>query len=603
MSFQDNCWDHFNCSHKECLVKIFSAANCWAVPTLRCRDEIVNDFSDKIKKCLNCSYYITKNTSDNHEAQLLQMIQCSFTEVANLKKAREEEKKSENPLKISEEKYRALIDKIQEGVFIVQGGKFYFVNDAFANMTGYTADELTGMEFYGLIATEHRKQLADRYYSRNPEDSVLREYKFDILHKDGSTLVAVCMNSGAFPFLGKIASIGTIKDVTDKKRAEQERQKLETRLQQSQKMEAIGTLAGGIAHEFNNLLMGILGNATLAMMNMDPSNPDYVRLQNIENNVQKGADLTQRLLGFAREGKFEVKTTDMNQMIRMTTESLGRTRKGITLSLSLQDDICKVDIDQGQIEQVLKDIYTNAWQAMPGGGTLYLKTENVILDESYIQPFSVTPGNYVKISITDTGVGMDQETQKRIFDPFFTTREKGRGTGLGLPSAYGIIKNHDGFINVYSEKGHGTTFAFYLPATDKTSAGAMTTPETIVKGTGKVLLVDDEPVILDVGSQLLERLGYDVITARNGKEAIDLFQHCKEETALVILDMIMPVMGGSETFDRLKSEYPEVKVLLSSGYSVDGQASDILRRGCNGFIQKPFNLEQLARKISDILSA
>ncbi len=512
-----------------------------------------------------------------------------------------ERKTAEVLVQASEEKYRALVNNIQDGVFILQDSKLIFVNEALASMIGYSVEEMTDLEFLPLIAPEYRQLTVDRNRKRLAGETVESEYEFDILHKDGSTRLTVNMNIGTFSFRGKIASLGTVKDITDKKRAVQDRQKLENQLQQAHKMEAVGTLAGGIAHDFNNLLMGILGNATLTLMNLDSSHPGYDRLKNIEKYVQSGADLTRQLLGFARGGKFEVKPTNLNELIQRTSDMFGRTKKEITISSSLQEDIWTVDVDRSQIEQVLLNLYVNAWQAMPAGGNLHLQTANKTLDDSYIQAFSVIPGNYVKFSITDTGVGMDSNTQKRVFDPFFTTKEKGRGTGLGLASTYGIIKNHGGFINVYSEIGQGTTFTVYLPASKKTACLEKNICKPVVKGSGMVLLVDDEQMILDVGGQMLETLGYQVLTAPNGKEAIKLFELHQDHIVLVILDMIMPVMGGSETFDKLKSMHPNLKVLLSSGYAVDGQASDILKRGCNGFIQKPFNLEQLSQKTSDAL--
>ncbi len=512
-----------------------------------------------------------------------------------------ERKTAEVLIKASEEKYRALVNNMQDGVFILQGSKIKFANDALACMLGYCVAEMADLDFLPLIAPEYREVTADRYQKRQAGESVESEYELDLLHKDGSTRLTVNLNIGLINYQGKTASLGTIKDITDKRRAAQDRKKLESQLQQAHKMEAIGTLAGGIAHDFNNLLMGILGNATLTLMNMDPGHPGYDRLKNIEKYVQSGADLTRQLLGFARGGKFEVRPTNLNDLIQQTSEMFGRTKKEITISLNLQNDIWTVAVDRGQIEQVLLNLYVNAWQAMPGGGNLHLQTANVTLDDSYIQAFSVIPGNYVKFSITDTGVGMDSDTQKRVFEPFFTTKEKGRGTGLGLASAYGIIKNHGGFINVYSEKGSGTSFTVFLPASAKTASTEKTAPQPVLKGSGTVLLVDDEQMILDVGSQMLGKLGYQVLTAPNGKEAVKLFERHKDRVVLVILDMIMPVMGGSETFDKLKSMQPTLKVLLSSGYAVDGQASDILKRGCNGFIQKPFNLEQLSRKTSEAL--
>jgi PAS domain S-box-containing protein len=539
----------------------------------------LESFPEKIKRCLDCSWFQQAKTPEILEAMLNQLI----------------------GLHISEEKYRTLVNNIQDGVFILQDERFRFVNEAMALMIGYSVEEMMGMEFLSLIAPEYRQRVADRYLRRQAGETVENEYEFDILHKDGSTRLTVNMNIGVFSYRGKTASFGTIKDITDKKRAELERTKLESQLQQVHKMEAIGTLAGGIAHDFNNLLMGILGNATLTLMNMDPAHPGYERLKNIEKYVQSGADLTRQLLGFARGGKFMVEPTNLNELIQRTSEMFVRTKKGITISTSLQKDLWTVDVDRSQIEQVLLNFYVNSWQAMPAGGNLHLRTANEILDSSCIQAFSVIPGNYINFSVTDNGVGMDSNIRKRVFEPFFTTREKGRGTGLSLSSAYGIIKNHGGFINVHSEKGRGTSFTVYLPESKKSAAIEKDIRETVVNGSGMVLLVDDEQMILDVGGQMLEKLGYQVLTAPNGKEALNLLERHHDQIVLIILDMIMPIMDGSETFDKLKSMYPDTKVILSSGYAVDGHAADIMKRGCNGFIQKPFNLKQLSRKMAGIL--
>ncbi len=236
-------------------------------------------------------------------------------------------------------------------------------------------------------------------------------------------------------------------------------------------MEALGTLAGGIAHDFNNLLMGIQGNISLALLGMDSTYPNYKRMKTIENHVQSGAQLINQLLGFARGGKYEVKPTDLNNLVKKSSDIFGRTRKEIEIHRKYQKDIWTVEADQCQIEQTLLNLYVNAWQAMPDGGCLYLQTENVFLDEDYVKPHNLESGNYAKISITDTGIGMDEETKERIFDPFFTTKEMSgdKGTGLGLASAYGIIANHHGFIDVFSKKGEGSTFNIYLPVSEKGS--------------------------------------------------------------------------------------------------------------------------------------
>jgi two-component system cell cycle sensor histidine kinase/response regulator CckA len=398
-----------------------------------------------------------------------------------------------------------------------------------------------------------------------------------------------------------IGIIGFILDVTDLKKAEEEKRKLQEKLVRSEKMEAIGTLAGGIAHDFNNLLMGIQGRVSLLLIDINPSHPHYEHITGIEKSVENATNLTKQLLGFARGGKYEVKSTDINMLVQKSAEMFGRTRKEIALYIKHQEGVCIAEVDKSQIEQVLLNLYLNAWQAMPGGGELYVKTENITLDEDFIQSNRVEPGNYVKISITDTGVGIDKNIQKKIFDPFFTTKECGSGSGLGLASAYGIVKNHGGTIEVMSEKGSGSTFNIYLPATEKCISEDEKLDSKISKGSETILLVDDEDMFLDIGQLMLQNLGYTVMTAQNGRQAVTQFTEHQTEINMVILDIIMPHMGGSETYDKLKEINPEIKILLASGYSIEGQATEILNRGCNGFIQKPFNLSQLSQKIREIL--
>jgi len=306
-------------------------------------------------------------------------------------------------------------------------------------------------------------------------------------------------------------------------------------------------------------------------------------------------------LGFARGGKYEVRPTDLNELVMMSSKMFSRTKKEITIQSKYQEGLWAVEVDQGQIEQVLLNFYVNAWQAMPGGGKLFIQTKNVILDETYANLFKLAPGKYVKITVMDTGVGMDESTIQRVFDPFFTTQEMGRGTGLGLASAYGIIKNHGGVIYVYSEIGEGTTFNIYLPASEKEITKEKRPLEEVLKASGTILLVDDEEMIVDVGGQMLEKLGFEVLIAGSGKEAMEVYKKNRDRIGIVILDMIMPDMGGGETYDKLKEINPDIKVLLSSGYSINGQATEILDRGCNGFIQKPFDMEKLSHSIRKII--
>jgi PAS domain S-box-containing protein len=385
-------------------------------------------------------------------------------------------------------------------------------------------------------------------------------------------------------------SVLVINDVSDRKR-------METELRQAHKIEAIGTLAGGIAHDFNNLLMGIQGYTSLMLFDMNTNHPFHDKLKRIEDQVRSGAELTKQLLGFARGGRYEVKVADMNEIMDKTSAMFGRTKKEISVHRRFDENLWAVEVDRGQIEQVLLNLYVNAWQAMPNGGNLYLETANVVVDKEYMKPYSVKIGRYVKVSVTDTGVGMDEKTKERVFDPFFTTKEMGRGTGLGLASTYGIVKGHKGIINVYSEKGNGTTFTIYLPASNKEIIKEETIPLDVMKGEGTILLIDDENTILDVSRELLEMLGYRVCVARSGREAIEIYKAQKDTIDLVILDMIMPSMGGGETFEYLKQINCDVKVILSSGYSINGKAKEIMDRGCRSFIQKPFQVHELSERI------
>jgi signal transduction histidine kinase/ActR/RegA family two-component response regulator len=399
-----------------------------------------------------------------------------------------------------------------------------------------------------------------------------------------------------------VGQSGVAQDITERKQTEETKAKFEVQLHQAQKFEAISTLSGGIAHDFNNLLMGIQGNVSLIALDMETSHPHWEHIQAVEEYIRSAASLTRQLLGFTKNGKYEVKPVDMNELVLSSSALFGRTKKEIRIHTECQALSPVVEADRKQIEQVLLNMYINAWQSMPlGVGDLYLKTETVDLDEAECKPNQIKPGQYVKVSITDTGSGMDEVTQKQVFNPFFTTKEKGRGTGLGLASAYGIIKNHEGMITVYSKVGHGTTFNIYLPASDKEAHRDVSLKDAIIKGSETILLVDDEEMIIDVTQTILERLGYRVVVAREGQEAVKKIADIGKKIDLVILDMIMPGMDGGTTFDRIREIQPRIPVLLSSGYTADGQAHKIMSKGCNGFIQKPYDISELSNKIRYVL--
>jgi len=366
-------------------------------------------------------------------------------------------------------------------------------------------------------------------------------------------------------------------------------------------MEAIGTLAGGVAHDFNNLLMVIQGNVSLMLLDTPPNHPHHDMLKMIEKQVNSGSKLTSQLLGYARKGRYEIKPINLNSLVEETSEVFGRTRKNISIHRDLAPDLLTCQADQGQIQQVLMNLFVNAADAMPMGGNLHLKTNNVTYKEIKGRFYTPNPGDYLMLTVSDSGMGIDSKNLDRIFDPFFTTKELGRGTGLGLASVYGIVKGHDGYIEVESDKGRGATFKVYLPASGKRAQNIEKPTGPIPKAIGSILLVDDEKAVLEVGEKFLKVLGYKVFPAQSGDEAIETFKKYLGSIDLVILDMIMPQMGGGEVYDQLKQISPKVKVLLSSGYSIDGEASNIMSRGCNGFIQKPFDILQLSQSIRAIL--
>jgi two-component system, cell cycle sensor histidine kinase and response regulator CckA len=466
---------------------------------------------------------------------------------------------------------------------------------------GYTRDEAIGRNLDELITrkkvVDEAKLLTRHILSGNkisPREMV--RYR-----KDG-TDVNVIVSGSPIIIDGELQGVVAIYiDITEIKQLEEEKKRLGLQLQHAQKMEAIGTLSAGMAHNFNNLLMAIQGNASLMLLKTDLGHPNYVRLKNIEKAVESGSKLNSQLLGYAREGRYEVKLLDINQLVTEILDTFAVTKRELRLHRELAEDIWTIMGDKGQLDLVMLNLFINAAEAMPRGGNFFVKTEKATDQSLNDKPYHVKPGNYVLITLRDTGVGMDEKTMERIFDPFFTTKGLSEGTGLGLASVYGIIKAHKGYIDVKSKKGQGTTFSIYLPASGKKLKEEHERSSEIMPGPETVLLVDDEEMILDVGSQMLETLGYRVLTARGGKEALDVYRENIDSICIVILDMIMPDMGGDKTYERLKEINPAVRVLLSSGYSIKDRVHQIMLRGCDSFIQKPFRMKSISQKIREIL--
>ena len=506
-------------------------------------------------------------------------------------------KAAENALKESETLFRTLAEHAPMGISIMHSNfSFKYLNPRFVDIFGYTIADIPDKwtwfqkayadpKFRDEMMLYWQQELMD-----NQEEGNIRERTVMVRCKDGQEklvrIQAVIMAQGRH--------LLTYEDIT-------ERNQLEENLTQARKLESVGTLAGGIAHNFNNLMMSIQGYTSLMIQDMETSHPHYEQLKRIEAQIQRGADLTKELLGFAQGGRYQVKSMNINDLISKTSSIFSMAKKEFAVFSKLQENLWTVEADAGQMEQVLMNLYVNAWQAMPGGGDLFIETRNVRLVSDVTTEVSLPPGRHILVSIADTGMGMDENTKQRIFDPFFTTKEMGRGTGLGMAAVYGIIKGHGGAIHVESAPGQGTTFSIYLPAAGKTVLTKVITPHKTVKGKETILLVDDEPMNLDVTREMLESLGYKVYLAGSGHEALAAFMEKREEIDLVILDMIMAGISGSETFDRLRKIDPAVRVLLSTGYSLMGQAQEILDRGCNGFIQKPFHLQIFSEKVREML--
>ena len=515
-----------------------------------------------------------------------------------------ERKRNEQALVESERKYRNIIRTIEDGYYETDlDGNLTLTNQALCNMLGYAEEELLGKSTASCMDGTSDEAIKRSFRAVLDSSRSGKPLALQLRRKDGSlrfveTVVSAITNENDI----QIGFRGIARDITERINAEKERKAMEAKLQQSQRLESLGTLAGGIAHDFNNILMGIQGRVELMLHNIGDEHPHHHQLVQIKNYLHSAAGLTRRLLGFARGGKYEVRTLNLNALLDKSIKMFGPTKKEISIHCRSADNLPPIEADASQIEQVLLNMLVNAGQAMPKGGTITIETatRNIGMDEARFQ--DISPGDYIQLSISDNGKGMSMETMKKIFDPFFTTKPTGHGTGLGLAMAYGFIRNHAGAISVDSTIDKGTCFTLLLPASKKPLSLEEPLPHTVAKGSEIILLVDDEPMILEIGREILAALGYEVLTASSGKEAIDVYSRNRDQISLSILDMIMPHMSGGELFDRMAAINPQVKVLLASGYSIEGEAREILGRGCKGFIQKPFSISELSQKIRTILS-
>ena len=505
--------------------------------------------------------------------------------------------KAESALRDSEEKYRRLFEESKDMIYMTTpSGKFLDINPAGVSLLGYGSKE-------ELLQTNVREAYLngedrDRFLQIMSSEGFVRDLELQLKRKDGEILTILITSTAIRDPSGAITALrGIVHDIT-------ERRRLELQLFQSQKMESIGTLAGGIAHDFNNILSGILGYASFMREKIDVSHPFFSYIDIIQRGAKRAAELTSKLLAFARDGSFDVKPVNINRVVVETLSIIERTfEKSIEVKSVLADGLPTVEIDPVHIQQVLMNLVVNARDAMPNGGRLIVETGIRTFSGLQIRrEIEGAEGTYVVVSVEDSGQGMDKNLMQRIFDPFFTTKEKGRGTGLGLSMVYGVVRNHGGFIRVYSEPGQGSVFRVYLPVSGKPEiVSGEESNDRELRGNERILVVDDEEDIRTFLGEIFKEYGYQVELAENGRDALTLYGENKDRIDLVILDMIMPKLGGRETFLKLKEIDPHVRVLLSTGYSQNGKAQEIIGEGMLGFIQKPYQVNELLSKVRLIL--
>jgi PAS domain S-box-containing protein len=518
--------------------------------------------------------------------------------LGGLQKALSKEMEMGQNLRQSEERFRAAFRTSPDSIAIsgLADDRYVDINDGFTTMLGYDRDTVIGRTIAELniwVDPQNRLALIQALKAKG----VVNNMEVRLAAKDG-IVKTVLMSATLFDYQGLPHILSVTRDVTALKATERQ-------LQQAQKMEAIGVLAGGIAHDFNNILQVINGYTQLLTLEKNETDPDHAKLGEIEKAVGHAAQLVRQLLTFSRKAESKPVALDLNKEIISIRKILERTLpKMIDINLHLGRELAPVTADPVQIEQVLLNLGTNAADAMPDGGTLLIETENVTFtDDDLDRHVGARAGEYVLLSLSDTGEGMDKDIVENIFEPFFTTKEFGKGTGLGLASVYGIVKSYGGHISCYSEVGRGTTFKLYLPAAERLAAREeKNTDGDLPKGgTETVLLVDDEESIRTFAATVLGRFGYRVLTGASGEEALEVLGRTGGNIALVLLDLGMPGMGGHKCLQEIRKNNPSVKVLIASGYSMNGHVKKSLEAGAAGYIGKPYQMNVLLRKVREIL--
>jgi len=502
-------------------------------------------------------------------------------------------------LKKSEEKYRFLVEEINDVIYISdQKGHLTYISPVIESVTGFKASEIVGKHYSELVHHQDLEPLKDHF--REVLSGKQNQVEYRILTKDGGYRWIRASNRPIVENERTVGMRGIMTDITESRR-------LQERLSLAQRMESVGTLAGGIAHDFNNLLTTILGNADILLMEIDRSTPLYEGIRDIKEAGTKASSLTRQLLTFSRKDVIHPAVLNLNEVLAELGKMLKRLiREDIELSIATEPDLWDVYIDPTQLEQVIINLAVNARDAMPQGGKLIFETKNEELDEGYFRSHALegSPGPYVMLAVTDTGAGMDEKTKPRIFEPFFTTKEMGKGTGLGLATVYGIVKQNNGFIWVYSELGKGTTFKIYFPKWEKgksstTRLGSLDRAE--LRGSETILIVEDDPMLLKVAGNMLRQYGYEAIEVGDGREAMRIAEEFEGSIDLLLTDVIMPGMGGRDLAEKMKSKRPGIKIIYMSGYTDNTIVHNGALEEDVVLVEKPFTPETLVKKIREVL--
>ncbi len=561
------------------------------------KDEVghLADSFNKMVQNMESAYSELENINQNLEQRVVERTKELQQEI-------NERIRIEEEIRHSEERFRILVENSNDALYVVQNHQFVFINFKFQQLLGYSLAEISSEDFIltDLIAEKSFTDGQDKENFFAGETNQAASFNFTGCAKNKSE---IDFEVRVTPIMWeeKAAVLGSMRDVT-------ERNRLHGQLQQAAKMEAVGRLAGGIAHDFNNFLTAINGYVELLKEELTPDSSIYSDIEEIGKASNHAASLTRQLLAFSRQQVLNLEVVQLNDIIKNIEKMLRRMiGEDIQLSTHLADNLGNTKADAGQIEQILINLAVNSRDAMPNGGILAIETANAIVDEkqSQLHP-DQKPGYYVQLSVSDNGTGMSEEVKEKIFEPFFSTKEKGKGTGLGLATVYGIIKQSDGTIRVYSELGRGTTFIIYLPCVDQAAEQneSQQVNSDLLCGNETILIVEDEKIVRELTVRILKHLGYQVIEAQSGKQALEIVQNNPETTIdLLLTDVVMPNMSGIDLASTLREKNQNLKTLFMSGHTSNAIINNGILNAGEQFIQKPFNPATLASKVRQVITA